>query len=86
MHRYSSKPQFSHVHDKTNKELLPRDEMFYRFPYGDCRKLIDNPIALKNVAITRYPLLCYLDKLGNELAYFMSIMFTTRYFLLAVFH
>ena len=74
MHRYSSKPQFSHVHDKTNKELLPRDEMFYRFPYGDCRKLIDNPIAL------------YLDKLGKELAYFMSIMFTTRYFILAVFH
>ena len=44
MHRYLSKPQFSHVHDKTNKELLPRDEMFWRFPYGDGRKLIDNII------------------------------------------
>ena len=44
MHRYSSKPQFSHVHDKTNKELLPRDEMFWRFPYGDGRKLTDDII------------------------------------------
>ena len=52
MHRYLSKPQFSHVHDKTNKELLPRDEMFCRFPYGDCRKLIDNIIALKNDALS----------------------------------